>query len=220
MNADVVEKLVAWVFPIMYGWFAAGIVIALFYHLSLYTFDGEFRLRQERALDLAASILRGLVYLVAWPAIFYFDRTAAARIRLYLRYLDPKSRLSDPDVVDALKERDYRIWARTSFLARSELEDRRAREQKTREQRERRLVVLHEDSPRLDRSWLLTGIGTHHMAVEELVRLYPEHHLPEEIEQGVRRELRIRFRQRCPRCREELHAGEVKIPGAVYLRVT
>jgi hypothetical protein len=219
VDPAVAERLIAWGFLLMYGWFAAGAVIAVFYHLSLYTFDGEFRLGTERSLDLAVSVLRGLVYFVAWPAVFIFDRTAASRIRLYLRYLDPHKRATDPDVVDALRERDFRIWARRSFLARTELEEGRAREVRTRKQRQDRTVTLAEDSPRLDRLWLLTGIGTHHMAVEELVRLYPEHHLPDEIEEGVRRELRIRLRRNCPRCREELRAGEVKVPGVVYLQV-
>lgn len=221
MNADsgAAVQLVTWVFPMMYGWFFIGAVIAVFYHLSLYTFDGEFRLGQERALDLAVSILRGVAYFVAWPAIFCFDRSAVTRIGLYLRYLDPENRVSDPDVVEALRERDYRIWARKSFLDRTKLENRRARELRTLEQRQRRLVTLHEDSRALDRYWLLTGIGTHWMGVREMVRDYLDYQLPEEIEEGVRRELRIRHQRRCPGCGAGLVVRAVAVPGANYLRV-
>lgn len=219
INREAATQLVSWVFPMMCAWFFLGAVIVFLYHLSLYTFDAEFRLGRERTLDLAVSVLRGLLYFVAWPAIFYFDRTALSRIRLYLRYLSPRLRATDPDVIDALKERDYRVWARTTYLARADLEDRRARELKTREQRNRRRVSLHEDSPLLDRYWLLLGIGTHWMGVEEMVRTASDYLLPEEVEDGVRRELAVRHQRRCPRCGESLAAGSVAVPGVEYLRV-
>lgn len=92
-DPEVVRKLVTVGVPLVVLWFLTGITVAVLYHLSLYYLDGEYRDKTELSLDLLVGILRGLAYVVAWPAIFYFDRTALFRIRNALPLHGPEAQV-------------------------------------------------------------------------------------------------------------------------------
>jgi hypothetical protein len=219
LNADVAEKLVLYFLPLGWGWLAVGLVVAVLYHVSLWLFDGEFRVRNQVGVDIAFSVLRGLAYVLLWPAIFIFDRTAWHRIRLLVIYLVPEWRAESADVRDALKERDYRQWSYAAFVAGRRAERRRWRELETGEELYRRLREIRDGNPVLERTWMLTGVGSNPGGVQELVRLYPDYHLPDEVENDARREIVLRRPWNCTRCHSRVPVREVKIPGVVFLRV-
>lgn len=219
IDQEAAWKLVQLFWPVMFGWFYIGIVIAVLYHLSLYYLDGEFRVKSERSLDIFVSVLRGLLYMLVWPGVFFFDRTALDRIRLFLLYLNPKQRAENEELKMYMKEREYRSWAKTRFLDQEQLEKRRGRELISGSERLRRTRTLHEGHPELDNIWLMTGVGTHPGGVRELVRLYPDYYLAEEVENKARREIELRRPWRCPRCDTLAEAEGVKIPGLQFVRV-
>lgn len=219
MFPDAPLELVSLVYPFYYLWFFIGLVVSLFYHLSLYFLDGDFRYRHERSLDVFISIIRGLAYILIWPAIFFFDRTALKRIWLFLLWLDPGQRDRHEDLRQALRARGYQEWSRRHYFAKTELEERRRHEMETGEQFARRLRVLHEGSPELDRIWMLTGVGSSPMGAQELVRLYPNYHLPDEVEQDTRREVELRRGWSCEGCGTKVPALDVRIPGVTFLRI-
>jgi hypothetical protein len=212
-------QLISVVFPIIYIWFFIGLVVSVFYHLSLFFLDGDFRYRHERSLDIFVSILRGLAYVVVWPGIFFFDRSALRRIWLFLLWLDPKQREKHDDLRQALRARSYQEWSRRHYFAKAELAERRKHELETGEQLSRRLRVIHEDSPELDRIWMLTGVGSSPMGVHELVRLYPNYHLSDEVENDTRREVELRRGWSCAECGARVPALRVRIPGVEFLRI-
>jgi hypothetical protein len=219
ITPETLWRLVSIVFPIMYAWLFIGLVVSLFYHLSLFFLDGDFRFRHERSVDVFISILRGLAYIAIWPAIFVFDRTALKRIWLFLLWLDPEQRESHEDLKQALRAREYQTWSRRHYFAKAEIEERRRHELETGEELARRLQVLHEDNPELDRIWMLTGVGSNPMGAHELVRLYPNYHLPDEVEDDTRREVQLRRDWTCEGCGTRVPALDVRIPGVSFLRV-
>jgi hypothetical protein len=87
-------------------------------------------------------------------------------------------------------------------------------------ERVRRLRTLHADNPELDRIWLLCGFGTTPAGVREIVRLYPDHMLPDEVVERVKQEIMVRREQRCVRCRAEMTPASLTLPELTYLRVT
>jgi hypothetical protein len=202
-----------------WGWLAVGVVLAVLYHVSLWLFDGEFRVRSQAGADIIISVLRGLFYVLLWPAIFIFDRSAWQRIRLLVIYAVPEWREKSADVRDALKERDYRAWSYRAFVANRRTERRRWRELETGDELNRRLREVHDGNPELGQTWMLTGVGSNPGGVHELVRLYPDYHLPDEVENDARREIVLRRPGSCPRCHARVPVREVKIPGVVFLRV-
>lgn len=204
---------------IVITWLVLGVAIAALYHASLWLFDGEFRVRNEQAFDVAFSVLRGLFYVVLWPVVFLVDRSAFRRIRLMLAYLDPKERIENKELQAALKERDYRVWASRSFTERRQLDRRRRREMETGEQRARRLVKMHADSPDLEQVWMLTGVGSNPGGVHKLVHLYPQYHLAEEVAADARKEIVLRRPRICSRCQTRLAVSDVRMPGLIFLRV-
>jgi hypothetical protein len=72
INPEAAQLLVSVAVPVFVVWFLVGITVAVLYHLSLYFLDGEYRVRPELSLDLLVGGLRGLAYVLVWPAIFYF----------------------------------------------------------------------------------------------------------------------------------------------------
>ena len=219
ITPEAVWRLVSVVFPVMYAWLFVGLVVSLFYHLSLFFLEGDFRHGHERTVDVFISVLRGLAYVAIWPMIFVFDRTALKRIWLFLLWLDPKQRDSHEELRQALRARDYQTWSRRHYFAKAELEERRRRELRTGEQLARRLQVLHEDSPELDRTWMLTGVGSGPTDTHELVRRYPDYHLPDRVEDDARREVQLRRNWTCGGCGARVPALDVRIPGVSFLRV-
>ena len=69
LDPEIIRKLVIVGVPLIVLWFLTGITVAVLYHLSLYYLDGEYRVMPEFSLDLLVGILRGLAYLLFWPAI-------------------------------------------------------------------------------------------------------------------------------------------------------
>lgn len=219
IDPDVAGRLVAFFLPIMALWFFAGVAIAVLYHLSLYYLEGEFRTRGHQSLDLLIAILRSIAFVVAWPWIFILDRSALSRIRLFLLYLNPKQREQNEDLRDALAEREYWRWLRSSFVEEERAEHRRKKEFETGEERKRRLKVLHEGNPGLDRIWLLAGAGANPAGVQKLVRLYPEYYNADDIAARAREEVKRRRPWSCLRCSAVVAARDVVLPELFFLRV-
>ena len=219
INEEVAGQLVRYGFVVMWAWFYIGFVVSLLYHVSLYVLDGEFRISSQRSLDLFVSILRGLLYIAIWPGIFFFDTSALQRIKLFLIYLNPKERETNWELQMYRKEREYRRWVARWFTEQSDLEEERKTETATSQQRAERLKVLHEGNAELDRFWLLTGVGSSADGVHELVRMYPEYYLPDEVAAKARQEVAIRRPWACLRCGAPMEPEKVEIPELVFLRV-
>lgn len=221
MNVDsaLAARLVAFLAPIAGLWLLIGLGIAVLYHLSLIRLSGEFRARGQESLDLLMTILRSVAFIVGWPFILYFDRTSLTQIRLLLLSLSRKQREQNDDVKDALAEAAYWQWIRQTFVEQDRLERRRKEEAETGEERQRLLRVLHEDNPELESIWMLTGVGSHPGGVRELVRLYPDYHLAQEIAEGAKREIEMRRPWSCPRCNERLEPESVELPELIFLRI-
>lgn len=219
VDPDVAGKLLAIFVPFFAIWFLGGLFISITYHISLYIFDGEFRQREERMLDILTSILRGLLYLVVWPAIVYFDHTALYRIKMLFLYASPAERASNPELASYVAERKHRRWVTRRYLAQQDLEQRREEELETGAERTRRTRALTESNPALDRIWLLTGVGHNPAGVSEIVRLYPDYWLAEEIERKARVEIELRSIVDCPKCAARVRATGVESGPAQFLRV-
>ncbi len=200
-------------------WLLVGLLIGIGYHISLYVFDGEFRQREQLALDIFVSVLRGLAYLVAWPAIFYFDRSALYRIKMLLLYLNPHERTTNEDLQSYVAERRQRQWVTKWYLDQSDLERRREEELVTGAERKRRTREVHDGNPELERTWLLTGVGVNPAGVTEIVRLYPDYWLAEEIERKARLEIELRCPRDCSGCVARVGVSQISIPGLEFLRV-
>jgi len=220
MNQEAAEQLVRYGFPIMWAWLYIGFVISLLYHLSLYYLDGEFRISSERSLDIFVSILRGLLYILVWPGIFVFDTTALQRIKLFFVYLNPKERETDWELQMYLKEREYRRWVARWYVEQSDVDEQRKKETATGQERIDRLKVLHEGNSELDRIWLMTGVGSNPAGVRELVRLYPDYHLPDDVAAKARQEVQLRRPWACLRCSTVVEPEKVELPELLFLRVT
>ena len=171
-SQDVAQHLVAVFGPILVVWFVVGIVIAVLYHLSLYYLDGEFRGKGDESLDVFVSILRGIVYVVAWPAVFFFDRTALYRIKLLFRYADPKLRFEDEELAGYIAEGKRRTQLRRDAIAHAEREQIRRKEAETGAERQRYTREFHEGNPELDRIWLMMAVASGPGGGRELVRIY------------------------------------------------
>jgi hypothetical protein len=219
INTDLLGQLARVVAWLGTGWLLAGLLISTGYHLSLYIFDGEFRVGEQRLLDIFISILRFVVYLLFWPVVFVFDRTALTRIKMLLLYASPAERERNPDLQEFVQERRYRRWITSRYLEQQELERRRAVELATGDERRRRTLELHDGNPELDRYWLLTGVGSNPAGVSELVRLYPEYYIAEEIAAKAQVEIGLRKLQECPRCSARVPVREVRAPKLSFLRV-
>lgn len=219
VNQDAAWTLVNYGFVAMWAWFYIGIVVSLFYHISLYVLDGDFGISSQRTLDLFVSVLRGLLYVFIWPAIFFFDTTALHRIKLLLLWLNPKERETNFELKMYMKERAYRQWVTRWFSEQSGLEAERKAEAATSQQRKERLKVLHEGNAELDHTWMLTGVGSSADGVHELVRMCPEYYLPDEVAAKARLEVAVRRSWSCLRCRTPLDPEKVEIPELQFLRV-
>jgi len=219
VNQDVAARLVAFFAPVIGLWFLGGLFISITYHISLYVFDGEFRQREERMLDIFTSILRGLLYLFIWPAILYFDHTALYRIKMLFLYTDPGERASNPELASYVAERKQRRWVTRRYLAQQDLEQRRDEELETGAERKRRTRELTDGNPELGRIWLLTGVGQNPAGVSEIVRLYPDYWLAEEIERKACVEIELRSIIDCPKCAARVRATNVEAGRVQFLRV-
>ena len=219
INPEAARQLARVGVPIMFGWLGTGFLIAVLYHLSLYYFDGEFRLKNERFLDILASVMRGLLYVLVWPAIFYFDTTAFERIKMLLLFINPKERAGNDELQTFMQERNYRRWVADRFPAQQRLERRRADELATGTERRKRLREIHDGNPELDSIWMLTAVGLSSAGVSELIRLYPDYYLPDEIETKARLEVELRHLQNCVGCGIRVPVKRVEIPELFFLRV-
>ncbi|MBM3314319.1 hypothetical protein FJY71_00560 [candidate division WOR-3 bacterium] len=218
-NAESAGQLVAMVLPVMVFWFGAGFIITVLYHLSLYYIEGEFTKRDELALDLLITTIRVPLYVMAWPVILFFDRTALHRIALFWRWLDPKTRERDEELQDYLKEREYRQWAARQYEDSTRLALREERELAAGAERRRRLRRLGTESPLLGRIWLLLGVGRSSAGAEQIVRRHPDAVMPDEIARLTREEIRTRRPWNCLRCREPLAPERVLLPEPFFLQV-
>jgi hypothetical protein len=212
-------KLVAVAVPFFAVWLATGVVIAALYHLSLYYLDGEYRVRPEISLDLLVGILRGLTYVVAWPAIFFFDSTALYRIKMLFRYMDPKLRYEDDELAGFIAEGRRRVRLRRDTIRNAELDERRAHELLTGEERARYVFTAHEGNPALDRIWLMMAEGSGPGGGRQLVRIYGQKDLPDEVREKARCEVGTRTQRPCEECGTVVPFARVELPEMLYLKV-
>ncbi len=219
VNSDVAARLVASFAPLFGLWLLVGLVIAVLYHLNLFFLEGEFRTRGVQLLDVFVSALRGFAFVVAWPFIFMFDRTALSRIKVFLLSLSRKQRETNQDVKDAINEGRYWEWVRRSFIEQDRVERQRSHELETGEEQKRRLKVIHEGNLELDRIWMLTGAGSHPAGVRQLVRMYPHYYIAEEIAAGAKQEIELRVPWTCLRCGATVPAREIELPELIFLRI-
>ena len=218
-DADTARKLVAFGVPFFAIWFLTGIVVAVLYHLSLYYLDGEYREKHEISLDLLVGILRGLAYVLFWPAIFYFDRTALSRIKMLFRYMDPKLRYEDDELAGFIAEGRRRVKLRQDTIKNAELEERRAHELLTGEEKSRYLFTAHEGSPVLDKIWLMMAEGSGPGGGRQLVRIYDSKDLADEVREKARYDVGCRTQRPCEQCGTVAPFARVELPEMLYLRV-
>jgi hypothetical protein len=200
-------------------WFLTGIVIAVLYHLSLYYLDGEYRVRPELSLDLLVGIVRGLAYVLVWPAIFYFDRSALYRIKMLFRYMDPKLRYEDEELAGFIAEGRRRVKLRQDTIANAAREERRARELLTGEERSRYLFTAHDGNPVLERIWLMMAEGSGPGGGRQLVRTHDQKDLPDEVWEKARCEVGTRTQRPCEQCGTVAPFARVELPEMLYLKV-
>jgi len=218
-DPELSAKLVAVAVPFFTIWFVTGILIATLYHLSLYYLDGEYRSAPEFSLDLLVGILRGLAYVFMWPAIFYFDRTALYRIKMLFRYMDPKLRYEDDELAGFIAEGRRRVKLRRDTIAAAALEDRRAHELLTGEERARYLFTAHDGNPVLESIWLMMAEGMGPGGGRQLVRIYDPRDLPDEVREKARREVGTRSQRPCEQCGTVAPFARVELPEMLYLKV-
>ncbi len=211
------NRLLAFVVPIVVVWISVGLAVAVLYHLSLICLGGEFRVSRHRILDLLVTVLRSVFLVLAWPFILSLDRSVFSQIRLFLLYLDPKQRKENEDVQDALAETAYWEWVQRTFVEQRELEFRRKRE--IVDERKKLLRIFYDDNPELERIWMLTGVGSHPTGVRQLVRMYPEYYLANEILISTKKEVELRRPWNCLRCGYELKPDLVELPELFFLRI-
>ena len=71
----------------------------------------------------------------------------------------------------------------------------------------------------MDHVWLLAAVSANPSAGSELVMLYPDYLLCEEVAAKARLEVSLRCEPHCPGCDARLAARTVTIPELTYLRV-
>ena len=218
-DQETADKLVAFAVPFFAIWFLTGIVIAALYHLSLYYLDGEYRDKQEITLDLLVGILRGLAYVFVWPAIFYFDRTALFRIKMLFRYMDPKLRYEDDELAGFIAEGRRRVKLRKDTIATAALEDRRAHELLTGEERAPYQFTAHDGNPVLENIWLMMAEGMGPGGGRQLVRINDPRDLPDEVREKALCEVGTRTQRPCEQCGTVVPYARVELPEMLYLMV-
>ena len=218
-DEETAGKLVAVGVPIIAFWFLTGIVIAMLYHLSLYYLDGEYRDKHEISLDLLVGILRGLAYVVAWPFIFYFDRTALHRIKMLFRYMDPKLRYEDDELAGFIAEGRRRVKLRQDTIRNAELDERRAHELLTGAERAPYLFTAHDGNPVLESIWLMMAEGMGPGGGRQLVRICEPKDLPDEVREKARCEVGTRSQRPCAQCGTVIPFARVELPEMLYLTV-
>lgn len=212
--------LYAIVIPLINLWLSIGILVTVLYHLSQFFIRGEFHNPDELFLDIAVTVFRLPLYLFLWPVVFFFDRSALHEIKLFLLWLEPKNREKNPELKEALSERKFGRKAVANFEVEIWRTLRRRREQALNRERQRRRKQLPDTSPELNKIWLLIGKGFSSTGAEVLVRLFPEALLPEEINESVRDEVKIRRSFHCPRCDEPLNPTKITLPEPFYLEIS
>jgi hypothetical protein len=219
LNEDAAARLVAFFLPVMALYFLTGIVLAVLYHLSLYYVDGEYRLKAELWLDIMVGLLRGLLYVFAWPVVLYFDRSALSRVKALIVYLNPRWREQDDEVQAQANEARRRNRMHAEALARERRERRREVEAETHAERNRLLREVHEGNPDLNQCWFLAASGTTPDGARELVLMYEPQDLAEEVRDKAHRETWVRSHADCPKCGSRVSPVRVETPDPFYLRV-
>lgn len=216
INPAAAGQLLRYGVPVMLLWFNIGFAIAVLYHLSLLFVDKEFRNKSTLVLDIFVSAARFLLYVVAWPVVLYFDRSAMARIRVFVDWVFPSRRKENVEVEEARGEAELAAWQERKRTA-EELRAQAMAELPL--ERARRTVELHEANPRLDGFWLLAAVGRGSDGASELVWLYGPNLTLDEITERARTEVGLRREAYCPACDERLAVARVAVPGLAYLRV-
>ena len=219
INPDAAAKLVAVAIPFFATWLVAGVVIATLYHLSLYYLDGEYRSTPELSLDVLVGILRGLAYVVAWPAIFFFDRSALYRIKMLVRYMDPKLRYEDEELAGYIAEGRRRVKLRRDAIAAAARDERRAHELLTGEERARYLFTAHDGNPVLSNIWLMMAEGSGPGGGRQLVRIWDPKDLADEVWEKALCEVGTRTQRPCEQCGTVVPYERVELPEMLYLKV-
>ncbi len=215
---DAARQLVSVGLPIMALYLLFGITLAVLYHLSLYYIDGEYRVKGELWLDITVGVLRGLLYVFAWPVLLCFDRSAFSRIKDLFLYMDRNKREHDDEVYARAREARRRQQMHAQALEKEKRERRRAVEQETHAERDRLLRVVYEGNPDLEQCWFLAAAGTTPAGARELVLLYDRQDLAEEVRDKARREAWVRSHADCPKCGSRVSPVKVEIPDPFYLR--
>ncbi len=218
-DPELSAKLLAVAVPFFAFWLVTGVLIATLYHISLYYLDGEYRVKPELTLDLLVGVLRGLAYVLVWPAIFYFDRTALYRIKMLFRYMDPKLRYEDDELAGFIAEGRRRVKLRQDTIRNAELEERRAHELLTGKEMSRYFFTVRDGNPVLDGIWMMMAEGSGPGGGRQLVRMYDQKDLPDEVREKARCEVGTRTQRPCEQCGTVVPYARVELPEMLYLTV-
>jgi hypothetical protein len=218
-NPEAAKQLLIFGLVFFPAWFLIGLAIAVLYHISLYYLDGEFRVKPDLSMDIVVGILRGLAYVIAWPAILYFDRTALYRIKLLFRYMDPKLRVEDEELAGYIADGKRRVRVRQEAIDRARREERRLAEKLTGRERSGYLRVFHEGNPELERIWLLMAAGSGPGGGRQMVRLFTERDMADEVLGKARQEIAFRHSSPCEKCGAQVTAETAELPELLLARV-
>jgi hypothetical protein len=218
-NPEPARQLVTFGLIFFPAWFLIGLAIAVLYHISLYYLDGEYRVKPELSMDILVGVLRGLLYVVAWPAIFYFDRSALHRITMLFRYMNPRLRVEDEELAGYIADARRRARTRQQTIEHARREERRLVEQVTGQERKSYLHVFHENNLELERIWLLMAAGSGPGGGKQMVRLFTEHDMADEVLSKARQEVAFRHSAPCDKCGAQVTAETAELPELLLVRV-
>lgn len=216
VNIPAARSMLSVLLPLAILWLAIGFVLSLLYHLYLWVVEREMARWDRAILELAVSALRFVFFILAWPMVLYFDESFAERIGLFVTWLMPRRRKTDPDLLEARRGAELINWEERRQAER----DSRVKElDRVPLERVRRRVTVREDDPRLDRMWLLAAVGRDSAGSSRIVWLYERDSTLAEIADRARNEVALRRPGVCPKCEDKLAAARVRIPEPIYLRV-
>lgn len=138
---------------------------------------------------------------------------------MLFRYMDPKLRYEDDELAGFIAEGRRRVKLRQETIRNAELEERRAHELLTGDERSRYLLAAHDGNPVLDKIWLMMAEGSGPGGGRQLIRIYEQKDLPEEVREKARFEVGTRTQRPCEECGTVAPFARVELPEMLYLKV-